>query len=235
MNEHGPCPISQCRGETTDPSEVGFHRHPQGADVRAGDRLGPRRSGSAPGPKGSGASGLAGDVICDTRHHGGDDQAVYAYAREDLDWWQAELGEPLRSGVFGENLTTVDLDVTEARIGETWRIGDRVVLQVTSPRIPCATFAVWMNRKGWLKAFTRCARPGAYLRVLAAGDIRVADPVVVEFRPNHGVTVGTTFRALTLEPELLQGLLEASEYLDEEIVRRATNREPLVLFEDVDD
>src|ERR1019366_6197991 len=95
---------------------------------------------SAPGPKGSGASGLAGDVICDTRHHGGDDQAVYAYAREDLDWWQAQ-------------------------------IGDRVVLQVTSPRIPCATFAVWMNRKGWLKAFTRCARPGAYLRVLAAGDI----------------------------------------------------------------
>ena len=190
---------------------------------------------SAPGPKGSGASGLAGDVIRDTKNHGGDRQAVYAYAREDLDWWQAEIGEPLRSGVFGENLTTAGLEVTGALIGETWRIGDHAVVQVTGPRVPCATFAVWMNRKGWLKEFTRRARPGAYLRVLAAGKIQVGDTVVVESRPCHGVTVGTTFRALTLEPDLLLGLLEASEYLEEEIVRRTTNRAPFVLFEDVDD
>jgi MOSC domain-containing protein YiiM len=189
---------------------------------------------SAPGPKGSGAGGLAGDVICDVEHHGGEDQAVYSYAREDLDWWEAELGEPLRSGMFGENVTTAGLVVTDARIGETWRIGEQVVLRVTSPRIPCATFAVWMHRKGWLNAFTRRARPGAYLRVLVGGDIQVTDPVVVEFRPDHDVTVGMTFRALTLEPELLRGLLEASEYLDEEIVRRARSREPMVLFEDDD-
>ena len=92
---------------------------------------------SAPGPKGSGTGGLAGDVIGDTQHHGGDDQAVYAYAREDLDWWQAELSHPLRSGMFGENLTTIGLDVTGPRIGERWRIGNELVLQVTAPRIPC--------------------------------------------------------------------------------------------------
>lgn len=189
---------------------------------------------SAPGAKGPGTSGLAGDVICDSRHHGGDDQAVYAYACEDLVWWQDEIGEPLRPGMFGENLTTSGLDVTGARIGERWLVGDSLVLQVTSPRIPCATFAVWMNRKGWLKAFTRCARPGAYLRVLAAGEIRAADPVVVEFRPDHLVTVGKTFRALTLESELLPELLEASEYLDDETVRRATNREPVILDRDDD-
>ena len=40
---------------------------------------------AAPGPKGTGAVGLAGDRVYDTAHHGGDDQAVYAYAREDLD------------------------------------------------------------------------------------------------------------------------------------------------------
>jgi hypothetical protein len=39
----------------------------------------------APGPKGAGfGSGLVGDQIFDRAHHGGDDQAVYAYAREDL-------------------------------------------------------------------------------------------------------------------------------------------------------
>ena len=189
---------------------------------------------SVPGPKGSGTSGLAGDVICDATNHGGCSQAVYAYAREDLDWWEAELGGPLRSGGFGENLTMAGLEVTDALIGETWRVGDRAVLQVTGPRIPCATFAVWMNRKGWLKEFTRRAHPGAYLRVLAAGEVRAGDVVFVQSRPSHSVTVGMAFRGLTLEPDLLPRLLEASEYLEGEIVARATGRAPFVLLEESD-
>lgn len=118
---------------------------------------------SAPGPKGSGGSGLAGDVICDVVHHGGDGQAIYAFAREDLDWWEEQFDSPLRSGVFGENLTTCDMDVTAARLGETWSVGHDIVLRVTAPRIPCSTFAMWMGHKGWLRSFTRRARPGAYL------------------------------------------------------------------------
>jgi len=175
----------------------------------------------APGPKGVGGSGLVGDVISDKKHHGGDDQAVYAYAREDLDWWQSEIGSPLRSGTFGENLTTLELDVTGALIGERWRIGQKVLLEVASPRIPCATFAVWMDQKGWLKRFTARATPGAYLRVVEPGEIRAGDGVAVEFRPNHEVTIGLTFRALTLEPELLPFLLDAREYLVEELRQRA--------------
>lgn len=184
---------------------------------------------SAPGPKGSGGSGLAGDVICDLKSHGGDAQAVYAFAREDLDWWQSQLERPLRSGTFGENLTTRNVDVTGARIGERWRIGDHVVLQVTGPRIPCATFQAWMRQAGWVKIFTRRARPGSYLRVVAPGQIQVDDPVVVEFRPEHEVTVGITFRALTLERDLLPELLAASDYLEEEIVQRAVRRQPFLL------
>lgn len=95
----------------------------------------------APGVKGVGGSGLAGDDVCDLRHHGGDDQAVYAYAREDLDGWAAELGRVLPNGVFGENLTTSGLPVTSALIGERWRIGERLVLEVSVPRVPCRTFA----------------------------------------------------------------------------------------------
>ncbi|MGA3353580.1 MAG: MOSC domain-containing protein [Acidimicrobiales bacterium] len=189
---------------------------------------------SAPGPEGSGTGRLAGDVICDTKHHGGDGQAVYAYAREDLTWWEDELGRVLRGGMFGENLTTFGLDVTEALIGETWRIGAHVLLQVTSPRVPCSTFAAWINRKGWLKDFTRRARPGAYLRVLDGGEIRAGDPVVVEFRPSHAVTVGATFRALTLEPELCSGILEASEYLSDEIIERAERRDVFVVYDAAD-
>ena len=36
-------------------------------------------------PMGTGAVGLAGDRVYDVKHYGGVDQAVYAYAREDLE------------------------------------------------------------------------------------------------------------------------------------------------------
>ncbi|HET9562576.1 MAG TPA: MOSC domain-containing protein, partial [Propionibacteriaceae bacterium] len=104
----------------------------------------------APGPKTSGlGSGLVGDFIGDGKHHGGDGQAVYAFQREDLDEWERRLGRQLPNGFFGENLTTVGLEVNEARLGERWRVGSEVVLQVTTPRIPCSTFRGWMGQKGW--------------------------------------------------------------------------------------
>jgi MOSC domain-containing protein YiiM len=183
----------------------------------------------APGPKGTGlGSGLVGDRVFDTAHHGGDEQAVYAYAREDLDAWQLELGRDLRNGVFGENLTTAGVDITGALIGERWRVGGQVVLEVTSPRIPCGTFAAWMAEQGWVGRFTIRAVPGAYLRVIEPGQVCAGDPVAVTDRPDHDVTVGVAFRALTREPELLPRLL-AAEALHREAkdrVARRTTRPP---------
>jgi MOSC domain-containing protein YiiM len=178
----------------------------------------------APGPKGTGMVGLAGDRVYDVKHHGGPDQAVYAYAREDLDRWEGELGRPLANGVFGENLTTAGLDVSGALIGERWRIGTDVVLEVSCPRIPCATFQGWLERGGWIKRFTRAAVPGAFLRVIEPGDIRAGDPVQIVHRPGHEVTIALCFRALTREPELLPRLLAADALPEEgrELARRRT-------------
>jgi MOSC domain-containing protein YiiM len=178
---------------------------------------------TAPGPKGTGAVGLAGDRVYDVAHHGGTDQAVYAYAREDLDVWEAELDAPLRNGVFGENLTTEGVDVNGALIGERWRLGRDVVLEVCCPRIPCGTFQGWLARANWIKRFTRAARPGAYLRVIEPGQIRAGDPVRIEHRPDHDVSVAVTFRALTAEPELLPRL-PAAAALPEEIKALARRR-----------
>ncbi|WP_299539242.1 MOSC domain-containing protein [uncultured Streptomyces sp.] len=177
---------------------------------------------SAPDPDTPGAAGLAGDLIGDVRNHGGPDQAVYAYAREDLDARAGEWGMPLAHGTFGENLTTRGLDVNGARIGERWRIGADVVLEVSCPRIPCGTFQGWLERDGWIKRFTRDSRPGAYLRVVTAGQVRAGDPVRIEHRPRHDVTVALVFRAVTLEPELLPRLLVA-DALPEDI-REAAHR-----------
>ncbi|WTO35569.1 MOSC domain-containing protein [Streptomyces achromogenes] len=190
---------------------TGIDKQPAGGPVRV----------TAPGPKGVGASGLAGDAVCDTRHHGGDDQAVYAYAREDLDAWERELGRPLANGCFGENLTTDGLDVSGALVGERWRIGPRVVLEVTAGRIPCATFQGHMGERGWVKRFTRKAATGAYLRVIEPGEIRSGDPVEIVYRPDHGVTAAMQFRAVTTERELLPRLLAAGEALHSETLAQA--------------
>ncbi|WP_267242928.1 MOSC domain-containing protein [Streptomyces sp. PR69] len=166
-----------------------------------------------PGPKGQGGSGLAGDSICDLRHHGGSDQAVYAFAREDLDRWERELGRPLPNGAFGENLTVSGVDVTGAKIGERWRIGGDLVLEVTSGRVPCRTFAAWLGEKGWVKRFTQDSAPGAYLRVVESGEIRAGDPIEIVHRPDHDVTVQKAFRAETLERRLLPEVLAAGDAL----------------------
>jgi MOSC domain-containing protein YiiM len=156
----------------------------------------------APGMKDGGAgSGLAGDTIGDRESHGGDDQAVYAYAREDLDRWERELGRTLTSGSFGENLTTLGVDVNGALIGERWTIGKGLVLEVTSPRVPCSTFRGWMAIPGWLKTFTAASIPGAYLRVVTPGTVSAGDDIVVSDRPSHEVTVAALFRSLTIETD----------------------------------
>ncbi|MEU5587239.1 MOSC domain-containing protein [Streptomyces chrestomyceticus] len=172
---------------------------------------------SAPGPKGVAGSGLAGDAVVNLQHHGGNDQAVYAYAREDLDVWERELGRPLPSGTFGENLTTSGLDVTHARIGERWRVGPRLLLEVTSARIPCMTFQGRLGEPGWIKRFTRAEVPGAYLRVLEPGEIRAGDPITVEHRPDHDVTIALAFRGMTTGREVLPRLLEAGAALHPEL------------------
>ena len=176
---------------------------------------------AAPGPKGVAGSGLAGDTVCHLRHHGGDDQAVYAVAREDLDDWERELGRTFADGAFGENLTTTGLDVSGARIGERWRIGPEVVLEVTSGRIPCLTFQGHVGEKGWVRRFTQKAATGAYLRVIVPGEIRAGDPMEIVHLPEHEVTARMEFQATTTHRELLPQLLAAGEALHPEALAAA--------------
>jgi MOSC domain-containing protein YiiM len=187
---------------------TGIHKSPQDGPVEV----------RAPGDRRSGlGSGLVGDHIGNRQHHGGDGQAVYAVAREELDDWGMRLNRLLPNGAFGENLTTSGLEVSDALVGERWRIGPQVVLQVTGPRIPCGTFRAHIGEKGWLRTFTREARSGAYLSVVSPGSIRAGDEVTVMHRPDHEVTARLAFRALTLEPQLLPSLLRAGADLPKEL------------------
>jgi MOSC domain-containing protein YiiM len=154
--------------------------------------------------------GIDGDEHGDARHHGGVDKAAYAYAYEDLRAWAEMLDRSLRPGQFGENLTTLGLDVTGAVIGERWRIGE-AVLEVSCPRIPCRTFAGFLGEPRWVSRFAAYGAPGAYLRVVEEGRLGKGDDIVVVERPDHGVTVGEAFRALTGDHAGAARLLEAPQ------------------------
>lgn len=162
-----------------------------------------------PGPKGTGGSGVAGDAVMNRRHHGGTEQAVYAFSREELDWWGVDLGRDLSPGMFGENLTTAGFDLDASLIGEQWRIGGSVILTVTGPRVPCATFRAHMGERGWVKAFTARGRTGAYLSVTQPGVIRPGDEIQVVWRPGHDITVPMAFRAWMGDRELARQLLDS--------------------------
>jgi MOSC domain-containing protein YiiM len=165
----------------------------------------------APGPMQGGlGSGLVGDTIGNPKFHGGDDQAVYVYAREDLDAWEIQLQRTLVNGNFGENLTTSGVDVTALRIGERWRVGtDGLVLEVSAPRTPCRTFQAFLNLSHWMKTFIQAGKPGAYFRVISPGTVRAGDAISIDYRPDHNVTIGLVFRARLSEPELVPQLLMA--------------------------
>ena len=161
----------------------------------------------AAGPVQAGPLGLAGDETGDTANHGGRDQALYAYAREDLDFWTERLGRELRDGQFGENLTTAGLDVTGALLGEIWRLGGSVLVQVTAPRIPCVTFQSWLDEPQWVRRFAAAGRPGAYLRVLQPGTVAPGDQAEVVSRPAEKVTIAESMAAYYGDQELMRRVL----------------------------
>ncbi|MFC7405964.1 MOSC domain-containing protein [Georgenia alba] len=179
----------------------------------------------------AGRLGLRGDVQADREHHGGEEKALYAYDQAEADLWSSELGEQVPPGRFGENLRTSGVVVDDALIGERWRIGERLEVEVTGPRTPCATFGRWLRQERWVRRFSDHGRTGAYLRVLTPGEVAAGDPVTVMHRPPHEVTVSRWFtrrhpddaRAL-LAAESVDGWVMA-DYLRAYVERAADRRD----------
>lgn len=137
-----------------------------------------------------------GDHVIDRKHHGGPYKAIYSYAREDAAWWEHAIGRVVPDGSFGENLTTVGIDLNAACIGETWRVGSAIV-RVTEPRIPCRVFAGFWDRPHLVREFTDAGRSGAYLAIVQEGDVGKGDAIEVLHRPDHLVTIAMAFRSRT--------------------------------------
>lgn len=188
------------------PTEVtlGRHHSKSGIDKRA-----------VPGRLAVGLLGLEGDHVLNTKHHGGPDQAVYLYSREDYDAFAERLGEVPAPGTFGENLTVQGLESAGVRVGTRLEVGPEVngsaglLLEITAPRIPCPTFAAHMNDAGFVKVFRQMRRPGLYARVLRVGTVGVGDRLSVLPGPDSAPTMAEQFE-LYYDPNPSREELERS-------------------------
>ena len=161
-----------------------------------------------PGPGYGDGPGVVGDTVGDSAHHGGAHKAVYAFAREELDWWEGELGLSLVEGSFGENLTTCGIAWEDAVVNQRFRIGT-AELEVSVSRTPCRTFAGWMGVPGWVKRFSARGRTGSYLRGVVPGTVHAGDELVVLHTPDHGLTMGDVFAGALGDKKAARRLVEA--------------------------
>lgn len=160
-------------------------------------------------PDSDAGSGVAGDHVGNRRHHGGPDKAVYAFSREELTWWESELGRRLPDGFFGENITTSGIDLERLVINQRLRIGAEVLLEVSLPRQPCATFQAHLGERAWLRRFTDRGRCGAYFRVVTPGTVRPHDVIEALTPPDHGVDLRVTFAAVMGEDSAARAVVAA--------------------------
>jgi MOSC domain-containing protein YiiM len=172
---------------------------------------------AATGPVAIGPLGVEGDEQADRANHGGAYKAVYAYAREDVAWWEAEIRRPIEPAAFGENLTLAGVDITGARIGERWRIGS-VELEISGPRVPCAKLGARMGDPLFPRRFVAAGRPGAYLSVPTPGTLQAGDEVTVVEPPDHGVSVGLLYEVALRHPWRLSELEPARPYMNPELL-----------------
>jgi len=169
------------------------------------------------GPVAIHPTGVTGDEQGDRLNHGGPYKAVYAYAREDIAWWESEMGRALQDGAFGENLTLSGVDVSGARVGERWHIGT-VELEVSGPRVPCAKLGARMGDPRFPRRFLAAGRPGAYLAVVTPGVLKADDAVALVHRPDHDVTSALVLQVALREPERAAELAPARANMNPELV-----------------
>lgn len=182
----------------------GRAQRPTGIDKRPAPSL----EVFAPGPSYGDGSGVVGDLVGDSAHHGGAQKAVYAYAREELDFWAGELGREFPNGFFGENLTTRGIDLEALLINQQVRIG-AALLEVSVPRSPCRTFAAWLGVPRWVKRFAEHGRCGSYFRVVVPGRISAGDAIEPLAAPDHGITMADSFAAAMGDQDQRRRVVEA--------------------------
>ncbi len=141
------------------------------------------------------ATGLAGDGVGDTKHHGGPDKAICCHPWAHYDYWNAYFLWNLEPGVFGENFTLLGLTESDVAVGDVWQVG-AIRVQVSQPRIPCWQQSDKLGQPGFEKLVMQTGKSGFYLRVLEPGMVAPGDTITLVERPHPAASIVRLNRAL---------------------------------------
>jgi MOSC domain-containing protein YiiM len=160
--------------------------------------------------------GLVGDEQADRKNHGGPGKALLVYPSEHY----AERPSPafgLPVGSLGENVSTDGLVESDVRVGDVFSLGE-ALLQVSQPRRPCFKMAARHGLRHLPVQMQDAGHTGYYLRVLVPGQVVAGQRMMLERRPEHGVTVADVNRVLNVDKDDLAGaafVLTAADDLPE--------------------
>lgn len=126
-----------------------------------------------------GLTGFVGDMVKNTKHHGGNDKAICCYNSDHFAKWKKELGFDLEQGAFGENLTLEGENAHEGNvyIGDCYQLGEALV-EVSEPRGPCYMIGIRYNYKKFPIHLQTTGLTGYYLRTINPGFVRSTDKLI---------------------------------------------------------
>jgi len=126
-----------------------------------------------------GPAGFTGDMVKNTKYHGGNDKAICCYNSDHFEKWKKELGFDLMQGAFGENLTLQGENAHERHvyIGDRYQLGGALV-EVSEPRGPCYMIGIRYNYKKFPVHLQTTGLTGYYLRTINPGIVKKTDKLI---------------------------------------------------------
>lgn len=147
-----------------------------------------------------GELGLDGDKQV-YRSHGGPEKALLHYAGEHYRMWAKRFPSARRAAgmvageaederpaiptrtLFGENIFTFGMTEESVCLGDRYRIGETVLVEVTQPRQPCWKLGFTAGAAEVPALMQETGTTGWYYRVLTPGPIAPGDALRIESRP----------------------------------------------------
>lgn len=138
-----------------------------------------------------GQDGFVGDFQADRRVHGGPEKALHLYPAKHY----ARLAErfpdaaaQLVIGSLGENISSIDLDENDVRIGDIWRLGSARI-QVCQPRNPCWKIDERFASDGMAAFIAEHRLTGWYWSVVTPGVVAPDDGLEMDTKADDALTL----------------------------------------------
>jgi len=135
------------------------------------------------------------DNVVDREHHGGILQAVYAYSENHYAHWKSLYPDlDWNFGMFGENLTVINLDETKIHVGNIYQLGEAKI-EVTKPRQPCYKLGIRFNNPKIIKQFWNSTKSGIYFKILSPGFVSKNDEFVLLQESPNNPTIAAIYKS----------------------------------------